>query len=81
MTFEEGLRFKQVFKASKIVFDGLEYDILVVPNHRDDFKRYCDNYPRGGFSDESARDYCLDNKFQLMALYNDVAIIQYKKIG
>jgi hypothetical protein len=81
MTFTKALRFKQAFKSEKITLEGLEYDILVVPAQRDDFSRYCHHYPDKTLTDESARDFCSDQQFQLMALYHDGTSVQYKKIG
>jgi hypothetical protein len=81
MTFDEALRFKRLFKTAKINFDGLEFDILIVPNHREDFKRYCNHYQKGEFVDQSAQQFCSDEKFQLMAIHSEEKWIEYKKIG
>ena len=81
LTFDEALSFKNVFKNFKITFDGIEYDILVVPGHRVDFQRYCDHYPKSGFNDNTALEYSTDKTYQLMALHLDDVAIRYKKIG
>ena len=81
MTFNEVMRFKQVFQSDKITFDGLEFNILIVPGHRDDFQKYCNNYVGSSFSDESALAYCSDQNFQLMAMHPSKGTVLYKKIG
>ena len=81
MTFQEALNFKQQLGKDQIAEDNIVMKIFVVPSNHNEFKKYIADYRKQNFSDEEAKQYSSDNKFQVYGLWSDGIDVLYKNLS
>ena len=78
MTFEEAVAFKKI-NPETIKYSDIEYILMVVPQNKNYFKRFFENYLNYKCTDETAIDFCSDGNYEVYGLLNDRGVFFHSK--
>ncbi len=68
MTFENAIEFKKTL-PEKIVFSGLEYIVMVVPENIIDLNEYYKKYLRYECTDETAKEFSSNRNYEVYGIH------------
>lgn len=80
MTFKEAKEKREFVGDTYTLKTGHKARPIVVPKNDDDYHAYCEDFRRGGFTDETAKRYSRDNQYDVYALFFDGANILASKV-
>lgn len=80
MTFDEAKIFKAAI-GDNVAHSDVDMRVFVVPANPSDFSTYCTWYRVYKKTDELAKNYSLDNNFEVYGLWTDGVDVLYKKLS